>query len=191
MSISVARLRPNPPVKALRFFARGSKLASAGKWLSAAREFGRAIALDPNFSEAYGNRGAVYSALGLFDQAVDDLRRAIELDPATGTYHLNLAYVLIRLNRPAEAEPEAQTAVSLDPGRPIAHYLLGVLLFAQHPETRTSAIQHLAYAAREFPDAHFILAQIYFTEGRDSAGRLELEQFQKEMITTSVSKATH
>jgi hypothetical protein len=76
------------------------------------------------------------------------------------------------------------------PGSPTAHFLLGVL-FAQHPETRTSAIQHLVYAAREVPDAHFALAQIYFTEGRDSVGRLELEQFQKGVTTTSVPKATH
>ena len=140
-SISVARLRHKPAGKAITFFSRGMKLALAGKWPAGATEFARAVAIDPKFSEAYGNLGVSDCAMGNYDRAASELRHAIELDPATGFHHLNYAYVLIRLDRDKEAQPEAEAAVTLNPANSMAHYLLGFLL-VQSPETRARGVQH-------------------------------------------------
>jgi tetratricopeptide (TPR) repeat protein len=158
-TISVSRLRHTPVGKALTFFSRGMKLALAGKWRAGADEFARAVATDPDFSEAHGNLGVSDCAMGLYDEAVTEFRRAIELDPATGFHHMNYAYVLIRLNRNKEAEPEAETAVALNPGNSTAHFLLGFLL-VQRSETRQRGIQHLEFAAAEIPDAQEILRRV-------------------------------
>jgi len=177
-SISLARLRHNPPRKAVKFFERGIKMASAGQWQNSANEFAHAVAIDPQFSEAYGNLGTSLSATGQFEQAIGDFRRAIELDPATGAHHMNLGYALMSLNRAREAEPEARTAVALDPTSGNAHYLLGII-FAQRVETRSAAIQHLLYAAPGVPDAHFVLAQLYRLAGDEYAAGQEMVQFRK------------
>ncbi|HLI86459.1 MAG TPA: tetratricopeptide repeat protein [Bryobacteraceae bacterium] len=178
-SVSLARLRHNPPRKAVRLFLEGVKLGRAGKWPGAAADFERATALDPQFSEAYGNLGTSLAAMGQFEQAISDFRHAIELDPATAAHHLNLAYSLMRLNRGTDAGPEARAAVALDPTNAKAHYLLGVL-FAQRAESRNFAIQHLAYAGRELPEAHYVLAQIYSSEGDARAASREIEQYRKQ-----------
>jgi tetratricopeptide (TPR) repeat protein len=177
-SISLARLRHRPPQKAIKFFLRGVRLATLGHWQNGVNEFERAAAIDPQFSEAYGNLGASLSAMGQFEQAIGHFRRAIEIDPATGAYHLNLAYTLMRLDREKEAEPEARTAVSLEPANANAHYLLGVL-FAQRFETRSGAIQQLQYAARKLPEAHYILALLYRLDGDSRAADLEMQQYNK------------
>jgi tetratricopeptide (TPR) repeat protein len=178
-SVSVARLRHKPPGKARALFLRGMKFATAGEWQSGAQEFERAVTIDPNFSEAHGNLGVAYTALGLFDKAAEELRRAIELDPATGVHHMNYAYVLVRLQRENEAEPEAQTAVVLDPDNANAHCLLGYL-FARRPEERQQAIPHLVYAAREVPEAHYLLAEVYLAQGAATDANQQLALYLKE-----------
>jgi tetratricopeptide (TPR) repeat protein len=140
------------------------KQALAGRWPAGANQFARAVAIDPDFPEAYANLGVSDCALGLFDEAVTEFRRAIDLDPATGLHHLNYAYALIRLERDKEAQPEAETAVALDPGNTMAHFLLGFLL-VQRPETRQRGVQHLEFAAREIPEAQEILSRVYRLEG--------------------------
>ena len=179
-SISVARLRHRPPGKAVEMFGRGIKAASKGEWLQSQQEFQRAVGLDPEFSEAFGNLGVTDVALGLFDSAARNLRRAIELDPATGVHHLNYACALTKLNRDKEAELEAQTAVALDPGNSAAHYLLGFLL-GQRPETRGKAVDQLTEAARQLPEAHYILAQIYRVQGDEFAAKQEMQTFERLM----------
>ncbi len=44
-------------------------------------DLNRAIELDPNYNEAYLNRGLAYSEVNRLDEAIVDLSRAIELDP--------------------------------------------------------------------------------------------------------------
>jgi tetratricopeptide (TPR) repeat protein len=177
--ISMARLRHKPVRKAIAPFIRGLKFARRGAWRQGAEAFEQATTFDPDFSEAFGNLGVTDAALHLYDQAAAALRRAIELDPATGAHHLNYAYVLIRLNHNRQAEPEARTAVALEPANAIAHYLLG-LLFAQHLETQDQAIPHLLYAARELPEARYVLAEIYRIEGAASSAHDETARYQKE-----------
>ena len=158
-SVSAARLRHRVPGKAAHAFVRGFKLAMAGSAKAAAQEFQSAVAIDPQFSEAHGDLGVEDTLLGLYDEATTEFRKAIELDPATAAHHANLAYVLIRLKRHGEAEPEAQTAVGLDPADAKAQFLLGFLL-ARRPESRSRAIAHLEYAAREMQAAHEVLEQV-------------------------------
>jgi Flp pilus assembly protein TadD len=150
-------------------------------------EFERAVRIDPEFSEAYGNLGTSLSATGRFEEANGDFRRAIELDPATCTHHMNLGYALLRLGRAKDAEPEARTAVALDPTNVNAQYLLGVI-FAERVETRSAAIQHLLYAARDVPDAHYALAQLYRIAGDEPAASQEMLLFRKRSAGSTQSQ---
>src|SRR5581483_8243215 len=98
--------------------------------------------------------------------------RAIAIDPATAFHHSNLAYTLIRLNRDKEAEAEAQAALGLDSTNTIAHFLLGFVQ-AQRPEKRNAAETHLVFAARTFPPAHLVLAEMYRMEGAAQTANAE------------------
>jgi Flp pilus assembly protein TadD len=156
----------------------GVKMSEKGLWQEAASDFERAAAIDPDFSEAHGNLGVAYTGLWQLDHAASEFGRAIELDPATSVHRSNMAFILIEQQKWEEAEPQAQTAVNLDPSNARAHYLLGFLL-ARRPEARSQAESHLVIAARELPEAHYVLAEIYSAQGADSIAQAELDRYQR------------
>jgi tetratricopeptide (TPR) repeat protein len=176
--ISVVRLLHKPPHKAVIVFEQGLKFALANSWTAASLKFERAVSIDAEFSEAHGNLGAAYAVLQRFDEAALQFRRAIELDPSTAVHHANLAYVLMRMNQPEKAEPEARSAIGLDPSDCLGHYVLGFLL-ARMPATNNAAIEHLVYAERQFPEAHFVLAEVYFAEGNHQTASMEMEAYRR------------
>ena len=53
-----------------------------------------AIKLDPNYPEAWGNRGMCYSALNQYDLAIADFTKAVKVDPnyAKGYLDRGIAY---------------------------------------------------------------------------------------------------
>jgi Flp pilus assembly protein TadD len=176
--ISITRLHHKPPKDARRVFLHGVKVSEQGSWQEAASDFGRAVMLDPDFSEAHGNLGVAYTGLWQLDRAASEFRQAIKLDPATSVHHSNLAFILIEQEKWEEAEPQAQTAVNLDPSNARAHYLLGFLL-ARRPEARSQAESHLVIAARELAEAHYVLAEIYSAQGADAIAQAELDRYQR------------
>lgn len=175
-TISAARLRHKPARKAAAAFARSAKLAEAGALDEGAVELQKAIAIDPDFSEAHGNLGATYVHMGRYEDAAGELRRAIALDPASSHHHANLAIALLLMNRPDDAEMEAQTAAGLDGANFRAQYLFGVLL-SRRASTMDSAIPHLVYAARYLPEAHLRLARVFEAKGEAQRARSELSRY--------------
>ena len=177
-TVSVQRLNHKTPAKAVSFFQRGVKFAEASDARRAAVEFQSAVAVDPEFAEAYGNLGVEYTSLGELEQAFGAFERAIQLDPPTGRYHENLAYTLYLLNRLGEAESEAQKAVALDRADPAARYMLGFLI-AAHPERREEAFAHLLYAARQIREARLVLAILYHLSGADERAGAEMRLYRE------------
>jgi tetratricopeptide (TPR) repeat protein len=177
-TITVARLRHKLIRKAVVAFRRAAKFANSGAWQQGALELQKAVAIDPEFSEAHGNLGANYIRLGRLEDAAAELRRAIRLDPATGTHHANLAVALSMMRRPNDAELEARSAVAMDPTNFKAQYVLGCLL-ANRPDRRTDAIPHLTYAARFLPEGHEALAEVYRASGEPERAQAEMERYRK------------
>jgi len=62
---------------------------------SAFRDFTSALELDPNFYEAYCNRGNAHFEAGRPDLAVSDYEQAIRLNPNDGDVHFNHGLVLL------------------------------------------------------------------------------------------------
>ena len=65
-----------------------------GEYERAIKDCNRAIELDPNFSEAYNNRGIVYKLKGDIEQGIEDYATAINLDPdfAYAYYNRGIIY---------------------------------------------------------------------------------------------------
>lgn len=76
------------------FLQAGDKIQK-GNYQAAISDFDQAIALNPDYAEAYFNRGNAYAALKQYPQAISDFDRAIALNPdytyaynSRGTSHL-------------------------------------------------------------------------------------------------------
>jgi tetratricopeptide (TPR) repeat protein len=69
------------------WFQKGALCATYGNNQAAIRYFGKAIALDPNYSGAYFSQGISHGQLGNYSRAVADINRAIEMAPQNGLYY--------------------------------------------------------------------------------------------------------
>src|SRR5512139_2151097 len=100
--------------------SRGIELADRG-WLDeAAREFQKAIELDPDSAHAHDNLATVYSEKKLYRDALAEYLTALRLEPDSATAHYNLACFLAT-HGPDMAIAEYQEALAQDPEYPDAH----------------------------------------------------------------------
>jgi S1-C subfamily serine protease len=76
------------------YFSLGVMAESKRKWDGAVEYYGKAIAIDPNYSEAYRNLGGAYYEMGQYDQEVANYEKAAALDPGNyeTQYWLGTAY---------------------------------------------------------------------------------------------------
>ncbi len=125
--VSVVRLTHKIPKLALKTFKRAATLSKKGKHEEAVRELSQAIAIDPEFAEAYNNLGVQYYLLARPLEAQAMLQRAVALDPAAAPSYANLAAVVLALGDSAGAELLARRALTLDPRNAGAQRVLGAL----------------------------------------------------------------
>ena len=100
--------------------------------LRAAREFERAIALDPGYALAYAGLADAYNLRGDHRRGEAAALRALELDPDLAEAHAALGNVKLfsEWNLP-EAERELRRAVALNPSYATAHHWLAYRYLAE------------------------------------------------------------
>jgi len=89
----------------------------------------QALAIDPHFAKAFGNRGNVLFDLGRYDEALASHDSAIALKPDYAEAYSNRANALRALHRPEEALASCDRAIALNPGRMEALNNRGTALF--------------------------------------------------------------
>jgi len=89
--------------------------AQIGPYEDAIAHFTQAMAMDPNYSEYYNDRGAVYFKMDRLDEAERDYIRAIELSPPYAEVWTNLGQCYRAMERMADADRAYSRALDLDP----------------------------------------------------------------------------
>ncbi len=89
---------------------------------------GRAIALKPDYAEAYSDCAIALRKLGRSAQALASYNKAIALKPNFAMALNNRANALLDLKRPAEALASCERAIAVEPNLVLAHYNRGVAL---------------------------------------------------------------
>jgi tetratricopeptide (TPR) repeat protein len=132
--------------------------------LKAAR---RAIAIDPNLSDAHLG----LANLLLFDFAWDDARkeyqRALEIDPNNPTAHQWAGDVMYAIGRPREGLADMRRAVELDPSSPIIHTDLAyeLLVTGQYEASRKELTKSMELdSSLAFNESN--LANLYYAAGK-------------------------
>ncbi len=105
---------------------RGMTLARLGRFDEALACQTRAIALAPDYAEAYEDRGAILHHSGCSAEAISDLSRSVALKPDTPTAWSNLAFALTDARQYDNAAAALDRALALAPGAPM---LLGERVF--------------------------------------------------------------
>jgi adenylate cyclase len=147
--------------------------------LTPARQlFEQAIALDPQYAEAYARVGETYSLDWFFDpsrnqgqsseRALSMGQRAIVLNDALLLPHAILGRVLAWKKQYEQAVVEAQRAVTLDPNFAEGYFHLGNVLFLTGPPNESvKALEQAIRLNPKPPDIYFfVLAASYRLAGR-------------------------
>jgi len=118
-----------PDSATLPYTNRGLVHEKEGNLPLALKDYNKAIAISPGFSDAYINRGIIYGESSLFDKAIDDFSRAISLDPSSAKAYMNRGAVYMREGDYESALKNLRRAIALDPKDATTHFNLGLAYF--------------------------------------------------------------
>jgi tetratricopeptide (TPR) repeat protein len=111
-TISASDLRV--PEGASKEFDKAAKLIAKQEWQKAIDPLNRAVALYPDYAEAYTNLGVVYARLGDSAKEREALQKAIAANDHFAPAFVNLARLEIKYHNFAAAEAHLKQATSID-----------------------------------------------------------------------------
>ena len=101
-----------------------STYLSSWDWMSAEREYKRALELNPNYAQAHKMYCLYLSVLGRQQEALAEIKRAVELDPLNLLYLSNVAELYRALRQYDLAVEQSKKVIEMDPTFAPAHYEL-------------------------------------------------------------------
>ncbi len=145
---------------------QANALHAQGHSLQALELFDRALALEPDFVEAYSNRGNALRRLKRFNDAMASYDAAIALRPDYGPAHNNLGLVWQELGDYEAAIACHDRALAIDPRNAFAHNNRGRALRAilRLDEALTS-YNHALSCKPDFTEALWNKAVVLLTQG--------------------------
>ena len=112
----------------IKFFTyiHANEMAKRGEYEEAIKAYGRVIALDPRFADAYYNRGVAKIRLKEFREAIEDFDKAIALKPDDIFCYLNRGVAKDQIEEFREAIKDFDEAIDLDPEYPYSYVNRGI-----------------------------------------------------------------
>ncbi len=145
--------------KADDFFIQGVDKQEKGDKQAAIDNYNQAIKINPNYAEAYNNRGNVRNDLGDKQAAIDDYNQAIKINPNDALAYNNRGLVREDLGDKQGAIDDYNQAIKMNPNLAGAYYNRG---FARYDlGDKQAAIQDYNQALKINPNH----AQAYINRG--------------------------
>ncbi|MEE0857629.1 MAG: tetratricopeptide repeat protein [Ruminococcus sp.] len=118
--------KPTDELTAWDYFRKGNRAVfDENDYDKAIEYYGKAIELNPEYAEAYTNRGNAYGLLNEYDKAIDDYSKAIELNPELAEAYNNRGTVYEDLKKYDKAREDYNKAIKLNPEYAEAYYNRG------------------------------------------------------------------
>lgn len=111
-------------VRKQKFFEQGNRSFEQGNYPEALIFYGRAIQIDPRFSEAHYKMARCYLNQGSWAAAYQELQRTIDLQPENWLAQLDLGQLLFAANKAQEAKDRALLILHGNPQHADAQMLL-------------------------------------------------------------------
>jgi tetratricopeptide (TPR) repeat protein len=126
-------------LSATEWFEKGYQANGQKRYQEAVKHYSQAIQLDPDYKDAYNNRGIAYYRLGLHPQAIADYTKLIGMDPHYILAYSNRGIVYYGLKQYPQALADYNQAIRLDPRYAMAYSNRGALYQIQGQLTQALA----------------------------------------------------
>jgi tetratricopeptide (TPR) repeat protein len=172
-----------PEKNKTKLYHKGQILAKRGRYAEAVTEYKKALAIDPQMSEARYELGRCYAKLQYDEQAIRELDAARALDPGLAVRALSeIAAIYSTGERPLLAEEMLGEALEVEPDNIDAVFFLAGL---KQDAGKTSEARSLFEKALEIDPAHVksltALAEIALQEGEYEAAEKRLKKITTEI----------
>lgn len=134
--------------QANEWFEKGLRHTVSNEEESAIEEYTQAIALNPDYAEAYNNRGIAYYNRGLssgdqsqFERAVKDFRKVIALKPGSYSAHFAQGAIYVYQEKYDRALGELNKAIALDPDEGVAYVGRGFVYMQEKSKDLAKAVE--------------------------------------------------
>jgi DNA-binding winged helix-turn-helix (wHTH) protein/TolB-like protein/Tfp pilus assembly protein PilF len=153
----------------------------------AAREFSRALELNPSSPTARHWYSHYFMAAGDLGKATEQMREAFQLEPLSPSINIGVGWCLYYSRQYDQAIEQFRSVAEIDPGLPLAHQTLGMAyqqkgLFEQAIEEYNRA----AAFSNNSPASVAALAGAYAAEGKLADARQELARLEQMSRTRYV-----
>lgn len=166
------------PKLAVEEMARAEEAARKKDYRSGITHLEKAVAIAPNYFQAFNNLGVYRYQLDEKDKAIQAFEKALLINSEALDPHSNLGTIYLELSRPDQALPHLKRAAQLSPSSTRLSYQLGraYILMNQFGD----AIEPLRRSLELEPPilhAHFLLAHVFYELGRKAEAVLELRRY--------------
>jgi tetratricopeptide (TPR) repeat protein len=145
--------------------------------LEAIKAYDSAIALDPNFAAAHGNRASILADTGFPDEALKAYDRALALNANSGADWLNRGTLLHDMGKLADAVESYNRALALAPDLPEGHAGRGVALMGLGKlDDALEALDRAIKLNPAFVVAHKARAATLIALARNDEARVSLDR---------------
>ena len=157
----------------------------------AAREYQRAIEINPGYSDAHQMNSYYLAAIGRFDDALAEMKRALELDPVSLEKTAGIGEILYQQRHYDEAIQQYRKALEMDSNSGFTHWALGRALLAQGKFNEAIAeFQKAIPLSGDSPDEPAELARAYALAGRREEAIKIIGELKKLSESKHVSATT-
>lgn len=98
----------NKEKQAEKHFKDGFAYQNQGNLDKALEEYEKAVQLDPGYTKAYTNAGAIYLKSEDYDRAIQQFKKVIELNQWDTKAHYNLGYAYLKKGEVEKAREEVE-----------------------------------------------------------------------------------
>ena len=167
------------PAKARKAFGRGLRSSQVGKHEDAAKQYAKAVALAPNYVQAWVQLGAEQRMLERWEESEKALGRALELDPRSAQASLNLGLGFLARGMIEPARNHLQETVEKDAQLGAPHLLLGVIAYQERRmDVAAGAFRRaLELDPQGTAEAQVYLGSILAWQGEFRKAKRQLEEF--------------
>lgn len=168
----------NIPKEAVKELEKASRESQNKKPEKAVEHLKKAIAIHPNFYQAYNNLAVQYLRLGKPSEAIEAFEKSTSINPKNGTAYRNLGIIHLNHGDARKSLDMLRKALELEPNHGQTHLYLGEAYFqmGQYVLAITS-YQNAALYEPKLQNAHLRMGHCYVQIGRAADALKEFELF--------------